>query len=594
MCRIAGIINRSIETSTIEVMVKKMCQTLKAGGPDDEGLYPDAAHHMVLGHRRLSIIDLSPCGHQPMPYADKRYWITYNGELYNYLPLKEELKNLGCCFKNASDTEVILAAFATWGTDAFKRFNGMFAFALWDAHTANLYLVRDQSGIKPLYFAVSEHGLAFSSEMKAFDDIPWLQTKNPNWPVYLMAYGHLPEPVTTLLGVTPLEKGSWLRYQAKDGTIEKDCYNRYSYLEKISNRSEAKEKIKDCLAKAVKRHLLSDAPIGVFLSGGLDSSIIALLANNGDTKINTVSLYFEQGHFSEKKFQDILKERLNSNHHQHLLKEEEFHEHFPSIISTMDLPSCDGINTWFISKYARESGIKAVLSGVGGDELYGGYPSFNRIKAALSIAKAPTAVLRAAKFIMLKKYRRIAYLSIPGPIGKYLFLRGQFTPPEIAANLGASEQEIWDILSGQPHLPNIDHMTALNQASWIETNLYMQNQLLRDMDVMSMAHGLEIRLPFLDVEFVRLSLQIASLEKYKGAGSKQLLVDSFKAILPEQIWNRPKMGFSFPFKEWFGRDEYARSLMGNDINKYYKKFKAGEMHWSQYLTSMLIANHQHA
>ncbi|MEO7766645.1 MAG: asparagine synthase-related protein, partial [Ferruginibacter sp.] len=170
----------------------------------------------------------------------------------------------------------------------------------------------------------------------------------------------------------------------------------------------------------------------------------------------------------------------------------------------------------------------------------------------------------------------------------------QFTPNEIAVNLGADEKEIWNILSSEPHFTSIDHMTPLNQASWIEFNMYMQNQLLRDSDVMSMAHGLEIRVPFLDAEFVRLSLQISSTEKYRGNGSKELLVDSFKAILPEPIWNRPKMGFSFPFKEWFARDEYARSLMGNDLNNNYKKFRAGEMHWSQYLTSMLIANHQHA
>ncbi|MCW3090849.1 MAG: asnB [Ferruginibacter sp.] len=594
MCRIAGIINRSLQTGAIEPLVKAMCQTLKAGGPDDEGFYSDLSHHLVLGHRRLSIIDLTPCGHQPMPYAEQRYWITYNGELYNYPELKEELKALGCAFHNSSDTEVILAAFATWGTAAFKRFNGMFAFALWDALTANLYLVRDQSGIKPLYFAISKHGLVFGSEIKAFAPIPWLQQKNPHWPVYLMAYGHLPEPITTLQDVQPLEKGCWMRYQANDGTIEKDAYNRYSYLEKIGDRNEAMERVKDTLEGAVKRHLISDAPIGVFLSGGLDSSIIALLANNGQAKLNTVSLYFEQDHFSEKKFQDILKERLNSNHHQHLLKEEEFHEYFPSIINTMDLPSCDGINTWFISKYARESGIKAVLSGVGGDELYGGYPSFNRMKSAVVFGKLPGSLLRAGKFSILKKYRRLVYLSIDGPVGKYLFLRGQFTPNEIAVNLGADEKEIWDILSSQPRIPNIDHMTPLNQASWIETNMYMQNQLLRDIDVMSMAHGLEIRVPFLDMEFIKLSLQISSAEKYKITGSKQLLVDSFKSILPPPIWNRPKMGFSFPFKEWFARDEYSRSLMGTDIKNNYTKFKSGEMHWSQYLTSMLIANHQHA
>ena len=594
MCRIAGMIDRSLPTVSIEALVKEMCGLLKAGGPDDEGIWCQEDAHLVLGHRRLSIIDLSPAGHQPMQYADQRYWISYNGELYNFPELKDELKNAGCHFTTSSDTEVILAAFATWGVAAFKRFNGMFAFALWDAVTASLYLVRDASGIKPLYYAISKQGLVFASEIRAFANIPWLQKKNPHWPVYLMAYGHLPEPITTLQDVYPLEKGSWLRYHAGSGTIHQEPFNRYSYLEKISDRKEAMHQVNDCLRRAVKRHLLSDAPIGVFLSGGLDSSIIALLANDHQAQLNTISLYFEQDQFSEKKYQDILQQNLTCNHHQHLLKEDEFHEYFPSIINAMDLPGSDGINTWFISKFARESGLKAVLSGVGSDELYGGYPSFNRIKAALLFGELPNSVLRAGRFIGLQRFRRLVYLSIEGPVGKYLFLRGQFTPHEIAANLQSDENEIWSILSEQPHLPNIDHMTPQNQASWMESNMYMQNQLLRDCDVMSMAHGLEIRVPFLDAEFIRLTLQINSIEKYTGPLRKQLLIDSFKDILPEPIWNRPKMGFSFPFKEWLSRDEFASDIMRNDNNGNYKKFIKGEMHWSLYLTAMLIENHQHA
>lgn len=593
MCRIAGMIDRSLPTAAITDLVKEMCQVLKAGGPDDEGTWCDEAHQLALGHRRLSIIDLSPAGHQPMAYAEGRYRISYNGELYNYPELKAELIQLGCRFANASDTEVILAAFATWGTEAFKRFNGMFAFALWDGLEGSMYLVRDGSGIKPLYYAHTERGLVFASEIKAFASVPWLQRQHPHWPVYLMAYGHLPEPVTTLQDVKPLKKGNWLCYHAATGTTRQEAFNRYNYLEKITGRAEAMEQVKACLQKAVTRHLISDAPIGVFLSGGPDSSIIALLANTGTRQLNTISLYFEQDQFSEKKYQDIIQQHLSCNHHQHLLKEGEFHEHFPAIIRAMDLPGSDGINTWFISKFAKESGLKAVLSGVGADELYGGYPSFNRIKAALLLEQLPNAVLKAGRFIESKKFRRLAYLSIGGPVGRYLFLRGQFTPAEIAASLGANEKEIWGILSEQPQLPDINHMTAQNQASWMESNLYMQNQLLRDSDTMSMAHGLEIRVPFLDADFIRLSLQISSGVKYGPGANKQLLIDSFKDILPEPIWNRPKMGFSFPFKEWLERNEYSRSIMEAGDNGNYKKFMAGEMHWSQYLTSMLIANYQH-
>lgn len=571
-----------------------MCYIQKAGGPDDEGYYSSDTDHLVLGHRRLSIIDLSQAGHQPMPYAAERYWITYNGELYNYKELKAELTTAGCLFNTSCDTEVILAAFSYWGDEAFKRFNGMFAFALFDTHTKDIFLVRDGSGIKPLYFAITKEGLAFSSEVKAFAPIPYLQEEHPHWPVYLAAYGHLPEPVTTLKQVQPLQKNTYLQYNTHTGAIHATSYSRYSYLEKIKDRSEAICLIKDTLLGAVRRHLVADAPIGVFLSGGLDSSIIALLANNHHNQLNTLSIYFNDDKYSEKKYQDILKERLVCNHRQHLLQEEEFHRFLPAIIDAMDLPGSDGINNWFISKYAKESGLKAVLSGIGGDELCGGYPSFRRMKMALLFERFPSAILRAGRLGASKKIRRLAYLSLGGPVGKFLFLRGQFTPHEIAVNTGASEKEIWQILGEQPRLPDIDHLTPGNQASWIEMNMYMQNQLLRDADVMSMAHGVEIRVPFLDAEFVKLALEIHSSEKYRGPASKQILIDSFKDILPGAIWNRPKMGFSFPFRDWFASDAYAREITAGDKHGYYKKFISGDMHWSQFLTSLLITKHNHA
>jgi len=593
MCRIAGMLDQSLSSDIIEQKVKDMCAILKSGGPDEEGVYCDSLNSISLGHRRLSIIDLSTTGQQPMSYENDRYWITYNGELYNYLELRQELLLLGCKFSGTSDTEVILASFATWGTDAFIRFNGMFAFAIWDSLSLELYLVRDPAGIKPLYYSITKDGLVFASEVKAFKKNSLLQNEHPNWQVYMMAYGHLPEPITTIEGVLPLEKGSWLKYQA----LSKKCfvkkYFQFSYTEIISDRKDVIELIKISLAKSVKRHLLADAPIGVFLSGGLDSSILSVLAKNDQKELKTISLYLEHSQFSEKKFQQALQQQLNCNHFQHLLKEDNFHQYLPTIIESMDLPSSDGINTWFISKYAKESGLKSVLSGLGGDELYGGYPSFNRIQTALFFKKIPKFFLRAGKLSTVKRFRRLVYLSIDGPIGLYLFLRGQFTPNEIAIQLGAYEYEVWKLLSESPVLSDIDQLTPQNQASWMETNLYMQNQLLRDADVMSMAHGLEIRMPFLDTDFTKLSLQISSSVKYDGILGKQLLIDSFKDILPEIIWNRPKMGFTFPFKIWLMNNNYARDLLGNDSHGNYKKFESGEIHWSQYLTSALIAQHQH-
>ena len=590
MCRIAGLINLSLPLPSLEELVKEMCRVQKHGGPDNEGIYVDADHSMVLGHRRLSLIDLSDSGNQPMAYDDGRYIISYNGELYNYLELKELLKKLGCSFKNNSDTEVILAAFATWGVAAFQNFNGMFAFAIWDNITGNIYLVRDGAGIKPLYFAHTKEGLAFASEVRAFKHIPYLQNPHPHWNVYLMAYGHLPEPITTLKEVQPLRKGHYLQYNILSKSIVQEEFTRYSYIENVSDREQAIEMVKETLTNAVKRQLISDAPIGVFLSGGLDSSIIAQLANQHHPNLNTISLFFDDDNYSEKKYQDLVQKDIKSVQYQHLLKEETFHKDLSAIISSMDLPSCDGINTWFISKYAKEQGLKAVLSGLGADELFGGYPSFNRIGSALLAQQIPNAILKAGKLSSVKKIRRLCYLSIPGPVGMYLFLRGQFIPNEIAKYLNADESEIWRILEEQPQLPTINNLTAKNQAGWIETNLYMQNQLLRDADVMSMAHGVEIRVPFLDNDLLKLSLQLCSKVKYEGDFKKQLLIDSFKDVLPAQVWNRPKMGFSFPFKQWLIKDQYAGNHSALQNAAYHEKFVGGKLHWSQFFTIFLMEN----
>ncbi len=569
-----------------------MCNILKHGGPDDEGYYSCAGQHLVLGHRRLALIDLSPGGHQPKSYMGERYWISYNGELYNYLELKEELKAAGYQFTSASDTEVILAAFAAWGTNAFGRFNGMFALALWDNETATIYLARDASGIKPLYYAVTKEGLAFASELRGFAPLGYLQKENANWPVYLLAYGHLPEPVTTLQDVKPLQKGTVLRYRVADGKWDIESFASYSYSEEIASRGEATSLIKTCLQKAVQRHLLSDAPVGVFLSGGLDSGIVATLAQKYHTStLKTLSIIFEDEKYSERRYQDLLLRQLDCSNWQGVLSEKEFQEKLPSIIDAMDLPGCDGVNTWFISKYARESGLKAVLSGIGGDELFGGYPSFSRINAVKKIEKIPSALLKAGRYSGSKKTRRLGYLSLGGAKGFYLFLRGQFIPSSIAQQLGASEKEVWSILEEQPELNDIGQLSPGNQASWIEMNLYMQNQLLRDSDVMSMAHGIEIRVPFLDREFVSLAMSIRSAVKYSGVLPKQLLIDTFKNVLPEPIWNRPKMGFTFPFAEWMGKNEFVKDAMNSgsiSAKRSYDKFIKGGMHWSQLMSLLLL------
>lgn len=588
MCRIAGIINKSLPLPEVKSLVKEMCDLQKHGGPDDEGIYSCSTTNVVLGHRRLALLDLTPAGHQPMTYQD-RYVISFNGEIYNFPELKKDLQKAGLHFHTHCDTEVILAAFAHWNTQSFAKLGGMFAFALYDNVEKDLYLVRDASGIKPLYYSSTSTGIEFASEIRAFAPLKNKQ-ENRNWPIYQLAYGHLPEPVTTLQDVKPLHKGCFFKYNTLSGAASLQSFTHYSFSNSTDGAAIAQSVIKKSIEEAVGRHLLSDAPIGVFLSGGIDSSIITTLSCHFQREqLKTLSLYFKEKQFSEKIFQDSIIEKLGCDCYQHLLTEEEFQQSFPGILQAMDMPGCDGLNTWFISKYAKQQGLKAVLSGIGGDELFGGYPSFGRINIALQLQKMPKTFLLGSRRGRSKTFSRIPYLALGGVKGLYLFLRGQFNPAAIAQQLGATEKEVWKVLASQP-TPFINGLGPKNLASWMELNMYMQNQLLRDADVMSMAHGVEIRLPFLDDKVIKTVLAINREIKYTGPLPKQILINAFKDQLPEAVWNRKKMGFSFPFTQWLNNNVFVKDTLaqGNAATQSnYKKFTEGKLHWS-HLMSLII------
>ena len=582
----------SLPVQAIERAVGGMCELLKHGGPDDGGIAAFPDEHLVLGNRRLSLLDLSSAGHQPMQYGN-RYTITYNGELYNFKELKNELMAAGMVFHNHTDTEVILAAFAKWGKHSFSRLNGMFAFALWDNETKMLYLVRDAAGIKPLYYYCTNNKLIFASEMRAFAPAAHGFEKNDQMPVYQLAYGHIPEPVTTLKEVKPLPKGCFLQCDLNKKEHSLQLFSFFSFNEKIHDTDESVRLTKASITDAVQRQMVADASVGVFLSGGIDSGIVAGLADITPNKaLHTLSIYFKEEKYSEKKYQDLLVKKLNSRHHSILLQEEDFHAQFPAFMQAMDMPSCDGINTWFISKFAAAEGLKAVLSGIGADELFGGYPSFKRMRPALALQQLPSSALRAASKTRGRKTGRLGYLNISGMRGIYLFLRGHYTPEQIAAQLGTYEKDILRILDEMPYSQVLSDTGPGNTASWMEFNYYMQDQLLRDADVMSMAHGLEIRVPFLDNEVIRSAFSLTEKVKFDRAVQKELLVKSFAGILPAEIWQRKKMGFSFPFAEWLRNSPYVKALSGSSnkqTRKAYKDFMAGNLHWSR-IMSLVVLN----
>lgn len=574
-------------------MVEEMCELLRHGGPDDGGTYTSPGDHLCLGNRRLSLLDLSSAGHQPMQYGE-RFTITYNGELYNFRELKKELTDAGMHFSNHTDTEVILAAFAKWNTLSFSRLNGMFAFALWDNRDKALYLVRDGAGIKPLYYSTYNGGLAFASEMRAFAPVPYLREPAKNIEVYQLAYGYLPEPVTTLANVQPLPKGCFLKYNTADSTFSIQSFCFFSFTEEITDAASARNNTKNTIAGAVERQMVADAPLGVFLSGGIDSTVIASQAAEKKKEgLHTLSIWFDEEKYSEKKYQDIVAGSIGSTHNSILLREKDFHDAFPSFLRSMDMPSCDGINTWFISKYARECNLKAVLSGIGGDELFGGYPSFKRINAALLLQRFPNASLKLTEIAGFKKLNRSVYLKTPGARGLYLFLRGHFTPLQIAAQLGGFEKDVEKILTDFPSSPVIFGTGAKNIAGWLEFNYYMQDQLLRDADVMSMAHGLEIRVPFLDNEVIRSAFAVSEKIKFGSDVPKELLIRSFEAEIPREIWQRKKMGFSFPFAEWLRNSEYVKELCNSSNaakRKACNEFFEGKLHWSRIMSLIVLEN----
>ena len=584
MCRIAGIIAHRLQPDEINEKVKTMCNTLQHGGPDDEGIFTDADRHLVFGHRRLSIIDLSSNGHQPMADVQQKAWITFNGEIYNFRQLKDELLSAGAVFNSSTDTEVIIQAYLHWGVAAFARLRGMFAFALYDKAKALTYLVRDSTGIKPLYYHIENGAISFASEVKALKIAGIANEPDNDWQVRLLAFGHIPEPYTTLKNVFSLPKGNLLCWDNHKSNYTITSYHSPIKEEYITNREEAKKLIHDALKQSINRQLIADAQIGVFLSGGVDSSLITLLADEQKkAQLKIISIFFNEKAYDESAYQNLVLNKIQGDKFTHLVKKEDFAVSFSQIMQSMDMPTTDGINSWFISKYAQQDGLKAVLSGLGADELYGGYPSFNRIHYLNYLKKIPASVISAILPFAADQYKKLEYLLHKHPLADYLLLRGLFAPAAIAKILNTDVKQVNDILFRDSITPGYDQYNE-EYAAWMENNLYMQNQLLRDTDIMSMNHGLEVRVPFLDEDFQRLAMRIAPTIRFDKTQGKKLLIDSFNELLPKEIWNRPKMGFTFPLQQWMqqlpamsNHELYAGKAAQNEI----KKFKNNKIHWSK-------------
>lgn len=596
MCRIAAIVSENTHTllNRIEVMTKSMAH----GGPDDKGHYVNETLGYALGHRRLSIIDTSSAGHQPMVSADKRYWISFNGEIYNYLALKNELVLKGYVFNTATDTEVLLHGYDAWGTMLLSKLKGMFAFVLVDNIAKKLFAVRDHMGIKPLYIAKRAGDIYFTSEVKALNAVYEGWEPNMEWRVWFLTFGFLPEPITTLNNVRPVKKGHYIVYDLKHKSYEeKQWYFRtHKVLDRIGY-TEAIQSTKRLIEKSVERHLQSDVEVGIFLSGGVDSSIITLLASDANRKENTkplqtLSIAFEDEKYSEKVYQDMVAAKAGSNHSTLVVTQDDFIKSWEDINASIDQPTTDAINNYFICKFAKQKGCKVVLSGLGADELFGGYPSFNRtgqICQLKTLTRLQILKTGIAGMVLNYPAKKIDFFKKQIAASEYLTYRGLFTPADTAKILHITENQVWRILSTYQMPYGYSQVKGeKNKVSAFECDIYMLNQLLKDADMQGMWHGVELRVPFLDIDLVNYLQQLPEHIKYPKDGHKFLLVEAFKNILPPEIIHRKKQGFVFPIQNWLGNI----AAVHNDLlvpKKYYKSFENNHLShtrlWGIYLAN---------
>jgi asparagine synthase (glutamine-hydrolysing) len=551
MCGISGVFEKQNDLKGSRSVVLHLNEVQKKRGPNDEGI--DSLGGVVFGHRRLSIIDLSSAGHQPM--RKNELLITFNGEIYNFQELKKDLIEQGVQFHTETDTEVILALFEREGEAAFQKLRGMFAFGLWDDKNKAFYLVRDEFGIKPLYYAENSNQYVFASSVKAIvESNNSSLTKNEDAKIGFLLFGSIPSPQKTYKEIQSVPAGSFLKINNEGKKIiTRFLQPLNSFLPPFINNIADTQKI---LKDSVEKHLISDAPIGVFLSGGLDSSLLAALATDVLKKpIQTVSVSFQEEEYSEKKYQQLVANKIGSKHTDVCVTKKDFLENLPDALSAMDQPTIDGINSYFVSHAAKKAGLTVVLSGLGADELFCGYPNFHHVKFMRFLQSIPFSHVISS--FTSGKYTKLAFLKASSILGFYLVFRGVHTPREIAEILQIPESKVFEYIKKLEEgvfgkdKNTLLKMDAVQLFSYLEMTLYMQNQLLKDTDFMSMHHSLEVRVPFVDKEVVRFAGGLSPKTKLgDGKINKPVLVSVAEKYLPREIFDRKKMGFTFPFEEW--------------------------------------------
>lgn len=571
MCGIAGYFayRSAARAPDIQELVN-VDAALKQRGPDDAGLWQSPDRRTALSHRRLAIIDLSAAAAQPMASDSGRYRISFNGEIYNFQALRKWLEDRGVRFRSKSDTEVLLQLYIHQGSGMLPRLQGMYAFAIWDDVERKLFVARDPYGIKPLYFCDEGGVFRFASQVRALLAGKGVSaTRDPAGLVGFMLSGSMPEPYTLYKSIRCLPAGCLIMV-SEERVLGPLIHTSIASIlaESPANPEFGELPISDALRDSVMRHLLSDVPVGVFLSAGIDSGTLLALGSEASAEpLSAITVGFDP--FADSDADECsgaaeVARHYGARHTIHRVSESEFRKDLPTMLDAMDQPTIDGINTWFAAKATHQAGLKVAISGLGGDELFGGYPSFRTppwIIAMLScvqpVAPPPSRLLRAlwnraTKLLPRLGPKHLGLLQYGGSYeGAYFLHRGLFMPWELPDILGdeAAEAGLREF-DPMPHfrgllrpMPGSPHGRFMT----LESCLYMRNQLLRDSDWTGMAHSVEVRTPFADVPLLK---AMAGLLATGTLPNKKLLSQMPRRALPPRVVRLPKRGFLTPVSQW--------------------------------------------
>ncbi|TAE28696.1 MAG: asparagine synthase (glutamine-hydrolyzing) [Cytophagales bacterium] len=562
-------------------------------GPDGKGEWFSNDRRAYLGHTRLAILEPTPAGYQPMPDSADRFVITFNGELYNHLFLRALLPNID--WRGTSDTETLIELLASRGPSSLSMLKGMFAFALFDTENQSLFLARDRFGIKPLWVWHNENLFRFSSEIRPLLSGSSIQLSQDALSEYI-AFGHMPGSAPNFNGIYSIPPGGWMKV-SHTGAIETGMWwpNATDITPAIQSpkKADCAKQVRYLMTQAVEEHLLSDVGVGAFLSGGIDSSIITLIAGQALGKqLKTFTVGFPNSDHDERDIAKKVAILAGSEHHEIEVDEHACLDWVKEAVLSLDIPSVDAINTYIVSKAVQRSGVKVALSGLGGDELFGGYPSFSSVPILRNLRFLPDGLRQLLVNQLPDSYReKLADLTDTSIVNLTVARRRFVSVSKLhSLNLG----------SGTPAIPfTPPGLDTMGQVSWGEMQGYMIPMILRDSDQMSMAVGLEIRVPFLDHQLVETVLTMPQRCKM-GKGTKPLLVEAFRDELPSVVYNRPKQGFSLPMDSWirgplasftYEGTQAAIKLFGHSTPAdSWRAFQDGKLHWTR-IWSWCILGH---